>query len=559
MSKSDSYGSDSESRSSSWEPKENRDDLYRYLKDRLIHDKGMMPYGSDAYGSIYSSEFQTVALADPILWQFNQNLLNIDHVLGSPDIYVRKDGVFAVVLALNTNEAGQFSIFVNDKLVDKTSVGKNSGAGQLIIRTLLELKADDKINVRNYSSLGPVDIQQQSGGTLIGTNAEILLTKISPLPCQKAKCLLKYPKKRHHLFREILEKMSCDRSLVLNDQYAHGTFWTSLAQTIAVGDSITFEYDRYVEGMTHVLGTGDVTLTQSGSYLIESIIDASTSSQFSLFTNGAVNLTTTTGIDKGAGILYLRQILAFNAGDVLSIRNWTSAIGAVTLAPNSGGNQTSLSAILLVNRIGPLISDLCEGEIVKTYPGYNKPEDWCKDKWGYDELPRGKDKLYEQYKTFLLKKKWLAADGSHGYGDYYNTNQVFLNQEDSIVLQLNTTLYHQAHVTGTDKVKILKSGLYRITLNVETDQPAQFTIFVNGVADATTTGGTNTGASEVTIKQHVVLKKGDVVTVVNHTSFITPINTSQNPAGSSVTVDCILQAIWIAPIPQNCDIRKRGK
>lgn len=549
-SSSSSSDSSNKHRSHSSSLSDNCDELYKYLKHRLIKDRSMMPYGSDAHSSYYSTRAQMVVLGAPVLFDYNQDSLNIDHAVGSGDLYVRKDGLYVLVFSANTQQAVQMAVFVNDVLIPSSVVGKNSGAAQLIIREFLYLNKDDHITVRNFNSaIGTIDIDPNIGGTIAGTNTEIVLNKIAPLPkyiCDRERNNNRKNKNRH-LFKEILEKMLCDKSLDLYYSEAYGAFWRVSPQTLAVGDAVIFEAHRNLKCMENVVGTSDVIAKLSGSYMFEFIMEANKSCQMTLFVNGIPDLTTTVGIDKAAGTVYLRQVLQIQAGDVITIRNHISSAGTIDLTATVGGLQTGNQAILIVKRIGPLISNLVCEEIYK----YKlKCNDECDEDSEY-EKDEHRNCLYEEYREFLLENHCLMPAGSDAYAYLYSTTTQQLVPEQAVIFQNNQVTKNIEHVQGKPEIKVCKSGIYRLAVNIQTDQPAQFTAFVNGVPDIATTFGTDTGAGETTLKQLMALKKGDVITVVNHTSFINPIQTSGNPGGFSVGNNANIGLDRIAPLPKN--------
>ena len=105
------------------------------------------------------------------------------------------------------------------------------------------------------------------------------------------------------------------------------------------------------------------------------------------------------------------------------------------------------------------------------------------------------------------------------------------------------------HITGKPELRVCKNGIYVVELDIQTVQPAQFSIFVNGVPVPSTTTGNDSGAAQLSLRQILALKKGDSVTVVNHTSFMGTVTTSQNAGGYELGV-CAHLVLWkIAQLP----------
>ena len=70
--------------------------------------------------------------------------------------------------------------------------------------------------------------------------------------------------------------------------------------------------------------------------------------------------------------------------------------------------------------------------------------------------------------------------------------------------------------------------IYVFVFIVNTSQACQFTLFVNGVPNQTTTAGINKGANILQLRQQLELKAGDVISVKNHISSAGTITISQN-------------------------------
>jgi hypothetical protein len=67
------------------------------------------------------------------------------------------------------------------------------------------------------------------------------------------------------------------------------------------------------------------------------LVECDKSAQFTVFVNGVPDLTTTSGLNKGANQLYLRQTLTLHQGDLVSVQNYISSAGTVNLIGDAGG------------------------------------------------------------------------------------------------------------------------------------------------------------------------------------------------------------------------------
>jgi hypothetical protein len=354
---SSSSSSSSSKSSSSKDSKCN--DLYNYCKKKLLCDDDFMIAGSDAYGSLYSTSIQNLNVAQAVTFEYNQTLLNIDHIPGTPDIYVRKGGVYTFVFVAETNEAAQFGLFINGLPIFSAISGSNTGAGQFIMRQIETLQKNDRITIRNFdSAIGTITLNPESGGIVAGTNCELVIQKIASLPNDNYGDSdsedEKISKREKHLFEKMEKKLLCDPSLMIRGSDVFGALYATTTQNVAINASVLYTANTRLYNTTHATGSGDLVVSKDGVYQIYFLISTAQSAQFTVFVNGIPDLTTTAGTNKGAGQLTLRQAIPLKKNDIVSVRNYTSSIGTVVISGNAGGLLQGVSAQLIVFRISPL-------------------------------------------------------------------------------------------------------------------------------------------------------------------------------------------------------------
>jgi hypothetical protein len=134
-------------------------------------------------------------------------------------------------------------------------------------------------------------------------------------------------------------------------EYAY--IYNTTAQTVAVEADVTFDTNGVIVGsLTHTAGTATITIGTSGDYAIWFITAAVEPSQFSLFVNGTVVSGAIYGSGAGTQANPGMVILTATAGDVITLRNHTSA-GAITLQTLAGGTQVNANASLMIEKISP--------------------------------------------------------------------------------------------------------------------------------------------------------------------------------------------------------------
>ena len=130
-----------------------------------------------------------------------------------------------------------------------------------------------------------------------------------------------------------------------------GYVYNTGSQVVAVGDSVTFDSNGILTaGITHTAGSSQIALTSSGTYKVTFGISAVEPSQYSAFLNGVAITGATYGSGAGTQQNNGQVIAAVVAGDVLTIRNYTSA-AASTLQTLAGGTQANVNASVIIERL----------------------------------------------------------------------------------------------------------------------------------------------------------------------------------------------------------------
>jgi hypothetical protein len=105
------------------------------------------------------------------------------------------------------------------------------------------------------------------------------------------------------------------------------------------------------------------------------------------------------------------------------------------------------------------------------------------------------------------------------------------------------------------RIQVLRGGYFYIHLQMDTNMPCQFTLFVNDVPNLTTTDGSNTGAVQFASTGLIQLKRGDVLKWINYTSAQGVIVKTLNAGGLSPSVNAQFVLFKLAddePEPLQC-------
>ncbi len=522
------------------------EEIYKYYKYRLLKDHELMPAGSTAYLNSYDNDASNTPRSTPVEITNIDTSKNIDHLYPGSPFYVREAGIYILFYMASTDNPSQYCIFVNGVEQPLTRTGQNSGSGQLILRTMLKLKENDAVLVRNSDSSAVVVYTQQNiGGSQIGNNDTVLLTKIAPYCLPKIdkewneECL---SKRNKYLFRKLVEKMLLDKDLMLKGFNIRGSFFTKTAQTVLPEQDLVFDNFINVNGLQwNPTGSNpeQVKVLEDGVYKIFANAHVGVSAQFAITVNGVAVIPGIQGINKGATPLTSRTLLQLKKGDVLTVRNHTTS-PFFNITTHAGGLQETISLIFTIFKIAPLASVVEE----------------CK-------LNNHHKKCYEKFKSYLLSRCDLQVAGPRSYfsvtGDVHQT--IVLN--DAFDWPNNALIEGMHHHQGTKMFKVEHDGIYDLFVDTLAYESQQLTLFINGLPDLSTTFGRDSGGGRLLMRQLVKLNKGDVLTVNNYESNTLALNTSINAGGLLVGHNALFMGFILCPIdvlpPKKCSKKQSKK
>jgi hypothetical protein len=492
-----------------------------------------MAGGSDAYIYANSNTGNTIALNTSVKADQVQIKHNIDYPSLNAPYIVRESGIYILFFVINSDQAVQFAIFVNGISQDLTRYGNNSGAGQLVLRAMLPLKEDDVVILRNSeSSTSLVTSNLFVGGLQSGNDSTFLIMKVAPLYAPKCldwddECL---SKKKRYLFKKILEKMLCDKELMLKGFNVHGSFFNKVTQVVDTEANVVFNQYNNVNGLTWNAPNPDqIVVSEEGVYKIFFVCTTGTQAQLAISINGVPLAYTIQGTNKGAGQLSVRTLVELKKGDIITIKNHTSANGSIVLTDHAGGSADAMSALLTVFKIAPLKCHI----------------DHCK-------LNRYHNKCYLQFREYLLHKKYLQIAGSPAYFAVTNDTRETLTANQPIVWINNVLRENVCHKQGVPSFVIEEDGVYDLFADIAFNEPSQLALFINGIPDLTTIAGRDSGASRLLLRQFITLCKGDVITVNSYTPSAVALNTMVNAGGQLLGQNAVFMAFRLSPKCEPC-------
>ena len=131
----------------------------------------------------------------------------------------------------------------------------------------------------------------------------------------------------------------------------YGYIYNLDAQVVALEADVNFSTNGFLTaGISHAPGTSPIQIINAGIYEVTFSVSGSEPNQFALFLNGVLFPGTIYASGAGTQQNNGQAIFAIGAGDVLTLRNHTSA-AAVTLATPIGGTQASANASIVIKKL----------------------------------------------------------------------------------------------------------------------------------------------------------------------------------------------------------------
>jgi hypothetical protein len=509
------------------------DELYNYYKYRLLNDDSLMVAGSGAYINSIETETSLIPRGWPVEITNTTIQKNVDHFYPGAPFFVRESGIYILFFLATDDNTSQWSIFVNGDLQQYTTVGTNAGAGQVINRTMLSLNKGDGVIIRNYTSnTVSVTTAHYAGGKNNSNDMTLLLMKIAPLnpalpremTCEDNKCLDK------KLYRKLLARLLCDKDLMMQGFNVYGSFYTTLSQSLTVEQDVSLLDGYLANGIIWnptSVNPEQIKITEDGVYKLFFVLNNNVPCQFCFCVNGVPVDTTIQGTNKGADQLTIRTILELKANDIVTVRNHTSNSPIVNTNENAGGARTSVSVVLTIFKISPL----------------NTPPiiiDECKISEHYKCC-------YGTFKNYLLKNEHLQITGSPAYLSLHTKDHQEIDINESIHWSYYSLQYNVDFTQGYDFFTIQKEGVYDLFGDIMTNEPGQFTLFINGVPFYPTTSGRESGGNRCIMRQFVKFVKGDVISIRNWESNAGTLNTAINPGGTEPGNSVLFMLFRLSP------------
>ena len=149
----------------------------------------------------------------------------------------------------------------------------------------------------------------------------------------------------------------------------------------------------------------------------------------------------------------------------------------------------------------------------------------------------------------MLCDSELMLKGYNIHGTFYSQITQTVPTESDFVYDTSLNVTNLTWSSSNpSKVYINEDGIYKVFFVTDTLTPVQIAFTVNDIPIESTIMGTNKGATQTSIRTLLSLKKGDFVSVKNHTSANGFITTAIHCGGSLSSVNALLSIFKLAPI-----------
>ncbi|WP_415841479.1 BclA C-terminal domain-containing protein, partial [Paenibacillus xylanexedens] len=131
---------------------------------------------------------------------------------------------------------------------------------------------------------------------------------------------------------------------------SYAYIFNTSAQTVATETDITFDSNQNLNNITHTPNTAAIIIGNAGDYAVFFIVAGVQANQFTLYQNGAPVGGSVYGSGAGTQPNPGMVIITAAPGDVLTLRNHSSA-SAVDLQTLAGGTQINANASILIQQL----------------------------------------------------------------------------------------------------------------------------------------------------------------------------------------------------------------
>ena len=123
------------------------------------------------YAYVYNEGGQIVTAGSDVTFDTNGLLSGFTHTTGTSSITSADGGTYAVDFNVSGVEPSQFAISLNGTPLSEATYGSEVGDAEDTGQVILSLQPGDVISVTNHTSVTPITLETDTGGTSAAVNA----------------------------------------------------------------------------------------------------------------------------------------------------------------------------------------------------------------------------------------------------------------------------------------------------------------------------------------------------------------------------------------------------
>lgn len=345
-----------------------------------------------------------------------------------------------------------------------------------------------------------------------------------------------------------------DPTVMIGGSDAYGSYFNGTLQALVSAGSIFFNTENIILNINHLTDSAEINVRKDGVYLVEFTAQPNQPAQFTFFINGIPQFNTAVGQNSGAGELIGRNLLVLKKDDEVSVKNYFSAMGTITINQSSGGTAVGLSTEIVLRKIAPHpdINVLVDSNNLNNNYNYlNANNNNYHHNNNIDKgftISEKRERFFDKLVCKLKEDCELLMMGANVRGSFFRQTSVTLQLEESLPFTFQQEVVGLTLQPNNTDILVSEDGVYQILFLIESATSIQMALFQNGTPQASTIIGINKGANQLYLHQIMSFKKGDVISLRNHSSNVGAVTISQI-AGNSITgINAIFILTRVGPL-----------
>jgi|LakMenE18May11ns_1017448.scaffolds.fasta_scaffold9923685_2 hypothetical protein len=333
------------------------------------------------------------------------------------------------------------------------------------------------------------------------------------------------------IYCQLKDMLLLDDQLMVSGSDVYFDGYSTQPKVLQANGICPFDFISLQKNADYPYTNSPIFIREDGVYLVLFTANTAQSSQFSIFVNNIPQYINISGNNAGSGQTVCNFSLKLKKNDNIALRNYKSETASLNIISKVGGLKENSNINIVVQKISSLYE--------------NKLEHHSKC-----EFTRKEKCLFKKLEHKLLCDPCLQMKGYNVHGSFTSFTSQTVALEAPVVFTNGNNVCGLTPIDGTgsySQIRIEEDGVYRIEFLCTTDTSAQFALFLNGTVMQSCIFGSNKGAGQIIIRNLSEFKKGDLLSVNNHTSG-SSIVLSQGAGGELLGLSAVLQIVKISSL-----------